>query len=1702
MSYSINPSRNFRAWISSAGRRLCNAAPFAAAALALALFDASPAQAQRTALDADGDGLIEVETLAQLNAIRWDLDGNSDVESGFETNYNNAFFANAEDSCSSCTGYELTADLDFDSDGDGDVDASDHSGTYWNSGSGWDPIGLFHSTPGSRHPFTATFEGNRHTISNLFINRTGGTTSNDGYALFAHTSDGSEIRNLGLVNVNVTGQSNTGALVGGRAEGRVYASWATGSVTGTGTVGGLVGHTRSTAVIAASWSAVNVTATSNLGGLVGLHVGGDIIASYATGTVHCSASSCTANRGGLVGSHRESTASVVASYSTGAVTPTGTNAGGLIGNLDLGGTAGSVTNSYWDTATSGLSTSVAGTGQTTTALQSPIGYSGIYSAWNVDVDNADNDNNPSTGVDSPWNFGRTSDYPALWTAVGGVTTVFGPQGAPRTPALTTVLAQDADSNNVIQISLTRNAFGGGEPTGYQYRYIAGTERPDIWTDDNPAWMDGATFSITPATDQTIYYIEVRATNAHADSPGPVASFTTSLADFASNDSDGDNLIEVTNLEQLNAIRYDLDGNGHVDNPSDAGSYSAYFRNIPCAGATPDVSTCTGYELFAAPSSDTPAASSGLDFDDPNSYASGSIRTEWTSADDDGWRPIGDATNIIGLTGGEFTAEFNGNGHAISNLFINRSTTDNVGLFSKIGSGGLVRLLALKEVRIVGQNAGGSDIAGGQDDVGGVVGENAGTIRDTYVTGRVFGANNVGGVVGRNQTGGNIMVVWTNADVNANEDFAGGLVGNNAARIAATYATGSVHANLTRAGGLVGINQTNGTVITSYATGTVSAAHATQRKYVGGLVGINQNSNSGAFTDSYWDTETSGLSVGVGSDDTDDNGMIDGSETRTTGVAGYTTAQLKGPTTNTTGIYATWDDQDILGFGPVDFWDFGTAAQYPRLSNRFDGSVGRGGVNDNHFGPQHLGPVSGLSATVAGSNLTISWNHDMDDRRYYKDDTDGPQPSITCSGTGAVACYEYRTVVEGFGGLTPSPWMDVPVARIDTARDTVSVVISPIPDPLNAVRVEVRPKALFGVTGKTARLTFRSPQAPTGVTTQVETNGALTVSWTAPTDTGGLTISGYLVEYSSDGSTWTDAGDTGTDTTHTISGLTNPETYQVRVAAVNAVGTGTYASPSTTADTPMSGTPNRPPTANAGLDQTVSPGATVTLDGSRSSDPDSGDTLGYTWTQDSGTTVTLSNPANASPTFTAPASPGTLVFSLEVDDGKVSSDPDTVTITVRPSSTGGGQQGGGGGGGSGGGGRSRDLHGNTPAQATTLTFSPASPRRATANGQISPASDIDYFTVTLPRAGLLVVETTGRTDTAGTVWQHDEELAGATLGGARRNFRLSTPVTAGPVVIAVAGNGNRTGAYTLVVRLVVGFFGNPRPDSAQSGLGVISGWVCEADTVEIQFEHGTTGATHLEPAATGTPRADTESICGDRDNGFGLLWNWNLLGDGTHTVRALVDGEVFAEHPLTVTTLGLGEFPEGLSGTTVVADFPDAGAMTTLEWQQTLQNFVIVPNEQTEGERAEAGAQHSPETARLGNPQPGSYQSGIGVISGWVCEAETVEIAFEHGPTGVTHTVTASSGTARLDTEEPCGDADNGFGLLWNWNLLGDGEHIVRAFADGEEFAWSRVVVTTLGEESAQGLAGTATVADFPVEGQAVTVEWQEALQNFTITGRQ
>ena len=288
--------------------------------------------------------------------------------------------------------------------------------------------------------------------------------------------------------------------------------------------------------------------------------------------------------------------------------------------------------------------------------------------------------------------------------------------------------------------------------------------------------------------------------------------------------------------------------------------------------------------------------------------------------------------------------------------------------------------------------------------------------------------------------------------------------------------------------------------------------------------------------------------------------------------------------------------------------------------------------------------------------------------------------------------------------------------------------------------------------------------------------------------------------------------------------------------------------------------------------------------------------------------------------------------------------------------------------------------------------------------------------------------------------------------------------------------------------------NPQAYSSQSGIGVISGWVCEAEAITIEFEHGETGQVSSTTAGYGTSRADTMDVCGDENNGFSLLFNWNLLGDGMHTVRALADGVVFGRSSVMVSSLGLGEFVTGLSGTYPLADFPLMGATTTIQWEESLQNFVLTAG--AGGGGGSSGA--APQV--LENPSPGSFQSGLGAITGWVCEAEAITIEFENGVTGAVSSTTVGYGTSRADTMPACGDANNGFSLLFNWNLLGNGLHTVRALADGVEFANVTVTVSTLGGEFVTGLWGEFPLPDFPSAGQETTVEWAESLQNFVITG--
>lgn len=128
---------------------------------------------------------------------------------------------------------------------------------------------------------------------------------------------------------------------------------------------------------------------------------------------------------------------------------------------------------------------------------------------------------------------------------------------------------------------------------------------------------------------------------------------------------------------------------------------------------------------------------------------------------------------------------------------------------------------------------------------------------------------------------------------------------------------------------------------------------------------------------------------------------------------------------------------------------------------------------------------------------------------------------------------------------------------------------------------------------------------------------------------------------------------------------------------------------------------------------------------------------------------------------------------------------------------------------------------------------------------------------------------------------------------------------------------------------------PQQNGFLNGIGNVVGWKCVAGVITISFDGGP-----QIPVSYGSGREDTRPICGDANNGFTLLWNWNLLGDGRHTAQVFDDGVPFAKATFTVVTPGVQFFTKGRA-TVTVPDFPNAGETTTLRWQESTQSFVMV-----------------------------------------------------------------------------------------------------------------------------------------------------------------
>ena len=297
--------------------------------------------------DSDGDGLIEIYTADMLDNMRHDLTGAS-----YKISVSDAGNT-AGCPTSSCNGYELTAHIDllslldtnangnidtttvgFDKNADGDTTDAGEQITVIDVGMGkdksWVPIGD-NSTNDDTSRFTGNFEGNNHTIANLWVNV---SSSGNAYAgLFGVTDGTVVIRNVGVISGSIrssstnTDNSFAGGLVARSEPGALMItnSYFSGSggvfaiTTSSGhgsSSGGLVGHFDSSVIIINSYfsgssgvfafSASSATLGSSSGGLVG-YAGGPltIMKSYFSGSGEISAiinnTSRNTNSGGLVG---------------------------------------------------------------------------------------------------------------------------------------------------------------------------------------------------------------------------------------------------------------------------------------------------------------------------------------------------------------------------------------------------------------------------------------------------------------------------------------------------------------------------------------------------------------------------------------------------------------------------------------------------------------------------------------------------------------------------------------------------------------------------------------------------------------------------------------------------------------------------------------------------------------------------------------------------------------------------------------------------------------------------------------------------------------------------------------------------------------------------------------------------------------------------------------------------------------------------------------------------------------------------------------------------------------------------------------------------------------------------------------------------------------------------------------------------------
>lgn len=256
-----------------------------------------------------------------------------------------------------------TANITFNEDEtqvDWDGDETLEHGASGDDSYGFSPIG------NNTTYFTGSYDGDDHTISNLYVNR----PSTNFIGLFGWIT-GATIQNLGMVDVNINGSFASGGLVGyNYTNSTVSNSYSTGTVTGSWKyVGGLVGYNDNNSTVSNSYSTGSVTGERAAGGLVGANYDNSTVSnSYSTGDVTRASGSTDTYHGGFCGENDHST--IEYCFSTGSVFESdgvdwSSGDKGFVGYDDGGST---YTNNFFDTG-SNQSSATGATGKTTTEMQ-------------------------------------------------------------------------------------------------------------------------------------------------------------------------------------------------------------------------------------------------------------------------------------------------------------------------------------------------------------------------------------------------------------------------------------------------------------------------------------------------------------------------------------------------------------------------------------------------------------------------------------------------------------------------------------------------------------------------------------------------------------------------------------------------------------------------------------------------------------------------------------------------------------------------------------------------------------------------------------------------------------------------------------------------------------------------------------------------------------------------------------------------------------------------------------------------------------------------------------------------------------------------------------------------------------------------------------------------------------------------------------